>query len=156
MRRAEAARLEVERTSLLPKIGAAKDEVSSLQSQVDKDKEAMEEDYQKALELIFSYGYGCCVFKYNICGDRPEVPNDMLDSSNLLPPEFFMDPRCPRPQQPLRPTQLRWIRGKRRRNLRGVLLPVIKAGFCPSFLFFSPLSFVEVYVRGPVWPLEYI
>ena len=67
--KAEAARLEVERTSLLLEIGEAKDKVSSLHSQVGKDKEAMEEDYQKALEVIFSYNYGCCVFKHNICGD---------------------------------------------------------------------------------------
>ena len=40
---AEVTRLEIKRTSLLLKIGAAKDEVSSLHS--DKDKEAMEEDY---------------------------------------------------------------------------------------------------------------
>ena len=64
--KAESTRLEVERTSLLLEIGAAKDEVCSLQSQADKDKEVMEEDYQKALEVIFTYGYGCCVFKHNI------------------------------------------------------------------------------------------
>ena len=55
----------------------------------------MKEDYQKALELIFAYGDGCCMFKHNICGDQPEVPNGMPDSSDLLPPEFFMNPRCP-------------------------------------------------------------
>ena len=53
------------------KLKAAKDEVSSFHSQVGKDKEAMEEDYQKTLELIFAYGYGCCMFKDNICGDKP-------------------------------------------------------------------------------------
>ena len=36
----------------------AKDKVSSLQSQADKDKEAMEEEYHKALEVIFAYGTG--------------------------------------------------------------------------------------------------
>ena len=41
----EAARLKVERTSLMMKIKMAKDEVSSLHSQERKDKEAMEEDY---------------------------------------------------------------------------------------------------------------
>ena len=41
----EAARLKVERTSLMMKIKTAKDEVSSLHSQERKDKEAMEEDY---------------------------------------------------------------------------------------------------------------
>ena len=92
--KAKAARLEVERTSLLLEIGAAKDEVSSLHSQAGKDKEAMKEDYQKALEVIFAYGYECCVFKHNICGDQPEVPDSMLDSSDLLPPEFLVSPKC--------------------------------------------------------------
>ena len=92
---AETTCLKVERTSLLMEIRAAKDEVSSLQFQIGKDKEAMKEDYQKALELIFAYGYGCCIFKHNICGDHPEVPNGMPDSSNPLNLEFFVDPRCP-------------------------------------------------------------
>ena len=59
--KAKATPLEVERTSLLLEIEAAKDEVSSLHSQTSKDKEATEEDSQKALELIFAYGYKCCV-----------------------------------------------------------------------------------------------
>ena len=92
---AETTCLKVERTSLLMEIRAAKDEVSSLQFQIGKDNEAMKEEYQKALELIFAYGYGCCIFKHNICGDHPEVLNGMLDSSNPLPLEFFVDPRCP-------------------------------------------------------------
>ena len=32
--------------------------MSSLQSQASKDKEAMVEEYYKALEVIFTYGYG--------------------------------------------------------------------------------------------------
>ena len=79
--------------SLLLKLGAAKDEVSSLHSQVGKDKEAMEEDYQKAMELIFAYGYRC-VFKHNICGDQPEVSDGMPDSFDPLPLELFANPRC--------------------------------------------------------------
>ena len=55
----------------------------------------MEEDYQKALKLIFAYGYECCMFKHNICGDHPEDPNGMLDFSSPLPLEFFINPRCP-------------------------------------------------------------
>ena len=31
----------------------------------------------------------------NICGDQPEVLDGMPDSSDLLPPEFFMNPGCP-------------------------------------------------------------
>ena len=55
----------------------------------------MEEDYQKALEVIFTYGYGCCVFKHNICGDHPEFPDCMPDSSVPLPPKFSVNPKCP-------------------------------------------------------------
>ena len=73
--------------------GATKDEVFSLHSQVGRDKEAMEEEYQKALEVIFAYRYGCCVFKHNICGDHPKVPRGMPNSANPLPPECFCEPR---------------------------------------------------------------
>ena len=64
----ETTRLEVERTPFLLELGAAKDEVSSFKSQAGKDKEAIEEDYQKAQEVIFAYDYGCCMVKHNICG----------------------------------------------------------------------------------------
>ena len=69
--------------------------MSSLQSQVGKDKKAMKEEYHKALEVIFAYGYGCCVLKHNIYGDRPEVLKGMPDSADSLPPEFFVNPGCP-------------------------------------------------------------
>ena len=60
-----------------------------------KDMEAMVEDYQKAMKPIFAYGYGCCVFKHNICGDQQEVMDGMPASSNPLPLEFFTNPGCP-------------------------------------------------------------
>ena len=66
---AEIALLEAERVSLLLDLEASKGKASSLHAWVGKDKEAMEKDYQKALELIFSYGYGCCAFKHSIYGD---------------------------------------------------------------------------------------
>ena len=78
----DVACLEVEWTSLLLEVEATKDEVCSFQSQAGKDKATMEGDYQKALELIFAYGYRCCMFKHNIYGDQLEVPNDMPDSSD--------------------------------------------------------------------------
>ena len=96
---AETARLEVEWTSLLLELRATKDEVSSLHSQVGRDKQAIKEKYHKALEVIFAYGYGCCVFKHNICGDHLEIPDGMLDSSNPLALKFFINPKCP-PVQP--------------------------------------------------------
>ena len=55
----EVARLEVDWTSLLLELGTVKDEVSSLQSQAGRDKEAMEEEYHKSLEVVFAYEYGC-------------------------------------------------------------------------------------------------
>ena len=71
----------------------------------DKDKEAMEEDYQKAMELIFAYDYGCCMLKHNICGDQPKVPNGMPNSFDPLLPEFFMNPRCPSARAPTKATK---------------------------------------------------
>ena len=49
----------------------------------------MKEDYQRALELPFTYGYGCCVFKRDIHGDQPEVPDCMSGSPNFLSPKWF-------------------------------------------------------------------
>ena len=34
------------------------------------------------------------MFKHNISGDQPEVPDGMSDFANPLPPEFFTGPRC--------------------------------------------------------------
>ena len=92
---AKVACLAVEQTSLLLELEASKDEVSSLHSQAGKDEEAMEEDYQKALELIFAYGYIYCAFKHSICGDQPGIPDGMLDYVDPLPLEFFVNLRCP-------------------------------------------------------------
>ena len=50
---------------------------------------------QHLRDLIFSYGYGCCTFKNNICGDWPDILDDMLDSSNPFSLEFFDKSRCP-------------------------------------------------------------
>ena len=55
----EFTHLEVERTSLLLKLGVSKGEVSSLHARAGKDREDMVKDYQGSLELIFVYGYGC-------------------------------------------------------------------------------------------------
>ena len=98
---AEFARVEDERRSLLLDLEASKGEVSSLHARAGKDREDMVRDYQGYLELIFAYGYGCCVFKNNICGDRSKISDGMSDSANPLPLEFFVNPRCPPPPLPL-------------------------------------------------------
>ena len=102
---AETARLKVEQTSLLLELGATKDEVSSLHSQAGRDKEDMEEKYHKALEVIFAYGYGCCVFKHNISEDHPEVPDSMPDSADPLPSDFFANPGYPPVQEVAKATR---------------------------------------------------
>ena len=35
------------------------------------------------------------MFKHNICGDQPEVPDGMPDSASALPLRFFASPRYP-------------------------------------------------------------
>ena len=55
----------------------------------------MEEEFDASSDVVFNYGYGCCAFVHNICGSKPMIPTGMLDTSNLLPPEFFINPRCP-------------------------------------------------------------
>ena len=52
----ETTRLEVEQKTLLLELGATKDEVSSLHSQVGRDKEAME-DVIPSTNKISKYGY---------------------------------------------------------------------------------------------------
>ena len=54
----------------------------------------MEEEYLKAIEVIFANGYGCCVFKHNICEDHPEVSDGMPEFADPLPLEFFVNPEC--------------------------------------------------------------
>ena len=55
----------------------------------------MEEAFDADFDMIFNYGYGCCVFAHNICGSELMVPDGMSDTSKLLPPKFFISPRFP-------------------------------------------------------------
>ena len=127
--KAEATRLEVKRTSLLLEIGAAKDEVSSL----------------------FTYDYGCFAFKHNICGDQPEVPDGMLNSSDTLQPELFVGPKCP-------PVSV----ATDDKAVEALPCEVVKEpeenasaedqSQFQSLIFFSFLFLFEISVRGPIWP----
>ena len=38
------------------------------------------------------------------CGDQPEIPDGMPNSSDLLPPKFFMNLRCPPTRAPTEAT----------------------------------------------------
>ena len=92
---ADLAHIEAERPPLLLELKASKGEVSSLHARAKKDRKDMVKDYQGSLEVIFANGYGCCVFKNNICRDQSEIPDGMPNSTNLLPLEHFVNPRCP-------------------------------------------------------------
>ena len=35
------------------------------------------------------------MFKHSICGDQPEILDGMPNTVDPLPPEFFVNPRCP-------------------------------------------------------------
>ena len=45
--------------------------------------------------MIFNYGYCCYAFAHNIFRSQLMVPDGMPDTSKPLPPEFFINPRCP-------------------------------------------------------------
>ena len=55
----------------------------------------MEAKFDSSGDTIFNYGYGCCAFKHNICGSKPQIPNGMPNPSVPLTAEFFANPRCP-------------------------------------------------------------
>ena len=93
---AKFANMEAEQNLLLLELKASKREVSSLHARASKDMEDMAEDYHGSLDLIFAYSYRCCMLKNNICKDRPNISDGMLDSSNPLPLEFFDNLRCTR------------------------------------------------------------
>ena len=91
----EANRLANERVSLLLELGASKDELSTFRAEASKEKKALEEEFDAGFDVIFNYGYGCCAFAHNICGSKPGIPDGMLETSNPLPPKFFINHRCP-------------------------------------------------------------
>ena len=76
-------------------VGASKEELSAFQAKVTKERKAMEEEFYASSDVIFNYGYDYCAFAHNICGSEPVIPVWMPDMMKSLPPEFFINPRCP-------------------------------------------------------------
>ena len=91
----ETCRLTDERLSLIMELGAGKEELATFQAKAIEERKAMEEKFDASSDVIFNYGYGCCVFTHNICWSKPMIPTGMPDKSKPLPPEFFINPRCP-------------------------------------------------------------
>ena len=91
----EVNRLTNERVSLLLELRTCKGEISAIWIEALRENEALREAYEGGLDVIFNYGYGCCAFTHDIRGSHPKVPDGMPDTSNLLSPKFFINPRCP-------------------------------------------------------------
>ena len=100
----EANRLADKRVSLLLELGASKDELSAFLAKASKEKKALEEAFDAGFDVIFNYGYGYCAFAHNICRSEPVIPDEMPETSKPLPPEFFINPRCPPGAAPRVPT----------------------------------------------------
>ena len=125
----------------------------------------MGEDYQRALEISFTYGYGCCVFKHDIRGDQPEVPDCMPDSLAFLSPKCFASLGSP----PVSASFEEVTAGVHRRKVveepgRGALLGDLNGTsiFSSSFFFFcngpnmATLLFPHFSVVAPIWLLKHI
>ena len=59
------------------------------------ERKAMEKEFDASSDVIFNYGYECCAFAHNIYGSKSMILAEMPDMSKPLPPEFFINPRCP-------------------------------------------------------------
>ena len=91
----EICRLTDKRLSLIMKLGAGKEELTAFQVKTTTERKAMEEEFDASSNVIFNYGYGCCTFVHDICGSKSMISAGMPDTSEPLPPEFFINPRCP-------------------------------------------------------------
>ena len=68
-----------ERLALVMELGTIKDDFSAFREKVVADREKMEAEFDASGDTLFNYGYGCCVFMHNICGSKPQIPDEMPD-----------------------------------------------------------------------------
>ena len=66
----ENNRLTDERLALIMELGTIKDYLAAFREKVIADRETMEADFDASGDMLFNYGYGCYVFKHNICGSK--------------------------------------------------------------------------------------
>ena len=59
------------------------------------ERKEIEEEFDASGDVIFNYGYDCCVFGHNICGSEPMILVGMPDTTKPLPLEFFYQPPMP-------------------------------------------------------------
>ena len=91
----ESGRLTDEILALIMELGTIKDEFVAFREKAAADRETMEAKFDSSGDVLFNYGYGCCVFMHNIYGSKPQIPDEMSDPSVPLTPKFFANPRCP-------------------------------------------------------------
>ena len=92
----ENSHLTDERLSLLTELGDIKEAFVAFWGKSSAKKSALEAEFDASSDLIFDYGYKCCAFAHDIRGSKRMIPTGMPDTSTPLPPEFFVNPRCPR------------------------------------------------------------
>ena len=91
----ESGHLTDERLALIMELRSIKDELAAFREKAAVDRETMEAEFDSGGDVLFNYGYGCCVFTHNIYGSKPQIPDGMPDPSVPLTLEFFANPRCP-------------------------------------------------------------
>ena len=91
----ENSHLVEEKLALVIKLGAVKDDFATFREKAVADREMMEAAFDSSDDTLFNYGYGCCAFAHNICGSKPEIPDDMSNPSVSLATDFVANPRCP-------------------------------------------------------------
>ena len=89
----EICRLTNERLSLIMELEPGKEELAAFQAKAATDRKTMEEEFDASSDVIFNYGYGCCAFAHDIWS-KPMIPTEIPDTSEPLPLEFFVNPRC--------------------------------------------------------------
>ena len=62
----ENNRLTNKRLSLILDLGTIMDDFSAFREKAVADREAMEAEFDASNDVLFNYGYGCCVFTHNI------------------------------------------------------------------------------------------
>ena len=84
-----------EKLALVIELRGVNDEFSAFREKAAAERETMEAEFDSNCDTLFNYGYGCYVFKHNIYGSKPHIPDGMSDPSIPLTPEFFANPRWP-------------------------------------------------------------
>ena len=76
-------------------LGTTKDDFTAFRERSFVERSALETEFDASSDVSFNYGYGCCAFAHDIHGSKPKIPLGMPDTSTLLTPKVFVNPRYP-------------------------------------------------------------